>query len=354
MAEGKSQNWPDWFLGAGKEVEETSEYFANARERLLKTGEEYVHIYPLQNQLLHYQDQLVQKGIINLEGQILKRHTELPSEFYVICTYAVAAPLRLFKLLVESKRFIIVHLLDSIYLNLANKNILGALSAFRSTIEHVSIFNDAITHVQKIAMPNSSNDALIVRTELEAKLAELTLGTRIDWNKFANQDLEAILSNRKNYTYKNAADRMDMTSDSVMNAIDRLNKKINTARGTYELLCEFAHPNIGATFAITESIETNVDNQGVVWVRKSIGIREPASFVSEFGNTICLVVKTVRQCIHHFEDLIDESSNLQNKVQTIVQIGCRELLTNTKDLFDTYSICPCASGEKIKFCCGKR
>src|SRR5438132_10692505 len=101
-----------------------------------------------------------------------------------------------------------------------------------------------------------------------------SVATRVDWTALAvAKDAEALESTK--VQYKPRENREDITSKQVMSLIDRLDKRVKRARAVYEVLCEFAHPNVGLLHSLTRSAKPVLDAQGIGWIRKELSLDPP-------------------------------------------------------------------------------
>ena len=117
-------------------------------------------------------------------------------------------------------------------------------------------------------------------------------------------------------------------------------------------MCEFAHPNIGAVLGLTRTVGPTEDVHGCVFVRKELSLLPPLGAVKDMGPVLDRVFAITSQCIKHFEELLTESEQQKEKLLKLSQTVLRQVLARNRDLLDPYALCPCASGSKVRFCCG--
>lgn len=347
-----SQEWPDWIKKAGTAVLPALKHIAECHERLLREEKDgYSHVYVRQDQVLHYQDAMLADGIIDLSGKILKKNVEVPKTFRLVRMYVFGSPVRLFRLLVHTKKLALIHLLTAARNSAHDGNLLVVLICFRSIIEHVAHFYDVLKDIQKFTLPSNPEEVTLFNVQIDSMLAERLFATRINWDGLLNGSVEEVLAKKGKFEYKERDDRLDRTANQILNSVDLLSKKIRGLRGVYELLCEFAHPNVGVLFSLCVSAEPIQDKQGVHWVRKHIGLEPPGSLVEATGKVFSEIIERVDECLQQFELSLEESKEEERKIQTICQLGVREALRVQRNLLDPYDECPCASGVKLKFCC---
>ena len=148
--------------------------------------------------------------------------------------------------------------------------------------------------------------------------------------------------------------RADRSVKSVMNAIDALSERIPGTRAVYEMLSEFAHPNVGLILSLTKNSKLRKDDKGVYWVEKTLSLRQPMLAAKELAPALNRMFLTVSDCAVHFINLINNVPVTKSKLVAISQVVVRKVLACRSDLVMPYSLCPCDSGKKVKFCCGQR
>ena len=124
------------------------------------------------------------------------------------------------------------------------------------------------------------------------KILKKIYGTRCDWEKLINLTSDSI--EEKSVKYAASENRIDLTSKTMMNAIDSLDKEIPGLRKTYEVLCEFAHPNAGSVFAFMISVKCVSDKAtGIDWVEKQFGLEPPRGFTAELSSLLEVIFSKV-------------------------------------------------------------
>jgi hypothetical protein len=187
--------------------------------------------------------------------------------------------------------------------------------------------------------------------EINGKLLRMTYGTRVDWEGMAAGDVEALLKRGK-IKYKRNEKRADYSAEQVMNAIDRLSKQVKETRAVYEIPCEFAHPNVGVMFGLTRSAGPFQDVHGCTWVRKELSALPPVGGVKALAPLLDRILATTAECLSTFEQSLAEAGQQKEKLVKLSQAIVQSVLLKNRNLVDPYAPCPCASGSKVKFCCG--
>jgi hypothetical protein len=156
-------------------------------------------------------------------------------------------------------------------------------------------------------------------------------------------------------SYEAHKDRLDTTAKSCLAGIDHLNKRLKGTRACYEILCEFTHPNVGALVAFTRSAEHRIDSGGVPWIDKTLDEKGPFALLQEFGFVVERLCEAVALSLDEFRDrILPDLNRFEGALQPAIQALCRKTIGNNPALVDRYEPCPCLSGNKTRFCCGKR
>ena len=260
----------EWLVGAGQGVSSCLSYIVDLQTKLSdEVAGVYHYKHVAQSQIAGYGDLLTKAGVIK-EGKVLKR-PRLPEEFYAAYLYNIGSAARLAKLLPVTKKITLVNLLDAVIYSIDTGNQLVALTCFRSIIEHIAHFHWSLDRLRKFEIPSIENDAAALALRIDESLAKDIFGGRINWNALIGGSVDDALKKRSRYEYKPEDKRLDRTAEGIMDLIDSLGKKVKHIRGVYEVLCEFAHPNVGTLLIISQVVDASTDKRGVRWVKKEVG-----------------------------------------------------------------------------------
>jgi hypothetical protein len=332
---------------------------ADAHGRLRAVAEKgftYRHVPPaLVNQPL---DKLVAVGVYkeNADGTVFKTvkgKINLPDAWSRNFIYDQGSGYRMFNQFVASNRIAVVKLLDAFNRDLQAGDLLVPLICARSLLEQISHCNETLAFVREQPEPRDRAPAWEVVGNVHEWLGKKTYGTRMDWMAFLSA-APGEIPKKKSVAYQREVNRIDRTAETILNAVDHLDKKVAGTRVIYEMLCEFAHPNVGSFFVAGVSCRMLPrDTTDVVWIEKHLGLEPPIEFLRSFGVIIEKILKNLSQCLVHYEGLLHESNALSDKLLRMTQTIMRHAIAHRKELFNAYDICPCGSTKKIKFCCGK-
>ena len=347
-----ANHWPDWVLVSGPNTASALGSISEAYGRILDTvSNGYLYEHVMQLQLNAVSDKLIEQGVINTKGQVLKQNVDLTHDYMAAQCYENGSAYRIIGVLCSTKKMAIVHLIDSVRSSLISGNLLVALICLRSLIEHIANFDAAVDKLRPYAVPASFEEANKALWEMKGKIVDATYATRVDWEGLILSETEDLIKRNK-VSYKPVEDRHDRTANSILTAIDGLSKKVKGIRSVYEVLCEFAHPNVGLLLGLTRAAQPVPDKHGFYWVRKEFSLKAPLAVATESGDVLNQIFIKIAECMAHFETLLVEADQQRDKVQQISQIVLHQILTKQSDILDPYAPCPCGSNSKVKFCCG--
>lgn len=344
--------WPGWLLAADKELPRHLHEIQSCRERLRTAVQNgYTYEQVIQRQITSVTDQLISKGIVDPATGERKKNFAVSKSTFVPMLYQNGSALRILNVTCAAKQMVLVHLLDSMISSLATGNLIVALICIRSLIEHVAHFDSLIAQLRPYTVPSGIDDVNNTLWDINGKLVKAAYATRVDWPVLAGSASETKLLSKK-LKYKPAQNRADVSAEQILNAIDDLGKRVKEIRSAYEILCEFAHPNVGLLLGLTKSAEPVLDKEGVGWIRKKLSLEAPVDFVTAMAPAFCHIFAKVSECLIYFNELLLEADVQRKKILQITQKNLRQALRNMPDALNPYATCPCGSGAKVRFCCG--
>lgn len=349
-----SAKLPGWFSQALPESIPIFTYFHELRERYVKdleSGHTYKHV--MQGQLNAVSDELIASGDLDLAAGQCRNDVVLPKQHLSAVLYNNGASYRALLLLKSAKKAAIVHLIDCAMFGLDRGSLLVAMIAFRGIIEHVAHVDDIIDTLRPYPVVKTFEEANPLSDEIRCEIFKRLYATKVNWDSLLQCDINEKLQERKGLAYQKTDNRLDKeVKQSILTHIDKLSKKVKGTRGVYEVLCEFAHPNVATILSIMETSVPVLDKKGFVWIRNHYGLDRPVAAVEAMQAPLTKVLATIQGCLRHFETLLLETDTQCVKVQHMAQILLRSTIRKNWDLVDPYAECPCASGLKTKFCCG--
>ena len=249
----------------------------------------------------------------------------------------------------------ILNLLNSAIQALSQENLLVMMLCFRSILECVGQYYAFLKDIEDLKKPSDDFNKILDYLGSVMEIGVNSLGgTRVEWKKLRDdQNLAKYIEKRK-IRYSADELKVNLESRSVMRGICKMDKKIKGVMGTYDILCEFAHPNIGMTLAFKYDAEPRIDSDGVVWIDNTIDSRAPLKLLETHSDLFIKIFSIINQSLLFF---IQKSAAAEVQVRLLKDTIRKYVsynLNNNPKLFSPYSLCPCQSGDKIKFCCGKK
>lgn len=231
---------------------------------------------------------------------------------------------------------------------------LVAFMCYRGLLEQVGHMLGFLRDISNLPSGEGFEESCKFLTNLVETASKRLHATRVGWKKIVNsKNLDELIKNNE-VGYEKSPDRFDQTSKSCMNGVDLLDKRVRGARAVYDILSEFAHPNIGTLMASTMEVTSETGGDGVVWVHKSLHSGPSFAFLDEWSSLTSILLETVAASASLGVKLLDEFEAEAQRGQDAAKRVIPRFLNSNRQLFDIYSLCPCGSGDKIRFCCGKR
>lgn len=316
-------------------------------------------------------DDLIERSL--REGRVdIERHapTSLPDDFKYTKEHWLEYAnqqgncLRLFVLLKVTRAAALRTLVNDGLELLCKGHVTPAFLCFRSSIEIVASFVQTLEEVSKFRFSANQQDARETNSSLYNLLVQRVFGRRIDWSLVLSEQPTSLTS-KKSISYKEKALTVDQAAEGILDQIDFLKKKVLGARKVYELLSEFAHPNTGVFLAHRVKSCHRSDLNGQSWEESAIGLSSPPDIFEDMKGMFEQVFLTIRDCLIQFEksvsndhevlrELITQNSKMLTREILEGEFPVLDSTTKIVDLFDPDSWCPCASGDRVKYCCGMK
>lgn len=306
----------------------------------------FSYSHPLRSQQNEISDDLIDRGIVSREGELLRQPSVGP--FFVHAQVAnIAWPYKLMGAFEHVKGLTLARLLTSALRAFDEGDFVVACVCLRSALEHIAHFYSAKMDAERLELGANKSERLKSLFAYHASLLQTVYGTRTDW-------LAAITTEpsqwKKPFEYRSETGRIDIQAKSIMGKLDKLEKSVSGSRAVYELLCEFAHPSTGTMFSFSRENHRYEDRNGVVWVEREFSPGNPSAFVHEAHTALKGIFETVDRCLQVFLDDLGEWAMQKEKVFRLTQSVIHEAITAYPEYFEPYELCPCGSGEKTKFC----
>ena len=345
----------EWF--AKSEVAADSFVFLeNLRGKLRsQVGEGFLHKGLVQSQFNIVEDELTRKKYWDpTTGPRLQKNVRLPEEYHTALAYRYCEGVRFLDSFAASKRMILVQLLDSIESAFSAGQLLVVMMLLRSVIEHTSVHYSTIEEVDRLLQEHREEETLLL-AKIGNYLVVRILGTRLDWEEVSKNADKLFSKAKQRPSYKAKENRHDMTAEQILDDVDLLDRKgVKGIRAVYEVLSEFAHPNAGTFWCLASRTRVVKDSQNVQWLFRDLSLGAPESVIDGFAPVLEKAFIRVVDCLKHYDELESRVKQQREKIRLIGKKFTFEFCQKYRGDLDLYASCPCESGHKIKFCCGKR
>jgi hypothetical protein len=337
-----SNNIPPWLHDACPVVVPHLKGILNAKERL-KTETKSPLVYSTVNQGI-ISDVAPHINVLSDKERNLMRKL-------IIYNYGSSANFYKTRRNISSRA--LVNLLQSSLHALNQENILVLLLCYRGILECIGQYYFFLKSMDSIKRPSDDYNALLEYLGLVIETAVTNIGgTRINWPALINSQDVGKLIEKRNFKYSSNESMINIEAKSAITGISHLDKKVRGALGVYDILCEFAHPNIGLVLLFKPDANSFIDREDIPWIKNVIDSCAPLSFLGNCSSIFKKIFQVIEDSLDFYLNL-DSTAEIQiNELRKFTKDFITIELRRKKDLINPYSLCPCNSGNKLKFCCG--
>lgn len=225
-----------------------------------------------------------------------------------------------------------------------------ALVLVRSALEQIGDLYSLSEECHTLFEQNKSLEEEALRhNDFSEILFKKLLSTKIDWQVY----LEGSLREGRKKSYKAVEGFTSSESESVLNSIDRLDKKIKGIRKAYEFLCEFTHPNAGS-YLIYRSGKKKINvNSVFTFIETVISNQTPSDSIVGMSKPIFECFDLLSEACIEFQ----KATAVLNEIRKILikenEKSIEALLPNWIRIWSPDEPCPCLSTNSVGLCCGK-
>jgi hypothetical protein len=289
-------------------------------------------------------------GLTNM----LTRPVKVSPEFRRAAIYNFTRPVTMLRTQIQAALRAIIRLLRGADLALVENNFHAAFVCYRSCIEQVGHLANLAKELSSVNVPTSFDESCKMLGTTSEIISKKLYATRVSWLSFANNEEVDRLIRKGSVEYKTQPDRINLDAQSSMKGVDLLNKKMKGVRSVYDVLCEFAHPNVGNLILSTVESSPREDSGGVCWIDKRLARTGLPVFFEKTPRLAEWIFEVVDFVLQELRTrLIPEVEMLEQKVLIAAQLFTKEMVSRHRGLIDPYASCPCGVGKKLRFCCGK-
>jgi len=181
-------------------------------------------------------------------------------------------------------------------------------------------------------------------------LNKKTMAQRIDWNDCMSKSLRK----GEKKEYKSTENFVNLKAESILNSIDYLDKKLNGIRKSYELLCEFAHPNVGP-YLIYRSIRKLDTKSKLRFTEKILNNSTPSNAMELFSTHLFELYELLYEAGVIYQESNDKIKEVKKNLRSNAKDIAKTALNNWEIAWsiDEPCICLSPSRKSIGECCGK-
>ena len=224
----------------------------------------------------------------------------------------------------------------------------AALRCLIERIAHATAVADAAKRVNAVPVPPEMPMKPVL--DLGETMLKAMYGTNRDWMKLAQVDLRTTPT--KDVAYVVRDDTADLKATNVLNAIDKLERRVPGSRLTYEVLCEFLHPNIGDLYGASLDIIQLADRHGTRLLSRRIGLgaKHLDEGYPEVHSVLTQMFDVSADIVEVLPPILDELEASSNYASRLTKEFAHRMVKKYRPVFDNLDLCPCLSGLRVKDC----
>jgi hypothetical protein len=248
----------------------------------------------------------------------------------------------------------ISRLLRGADLALEEVNFHTALVCYRGSIEQVGHLALVAKQLGALSEPTNFDESCRILNEAYDLMAKRLYSTRVSWMALAQgHDFDELIR-KDRVAYEEHPERVNVEAASCLKGVDLLDKKTKGTRAIYNILCEFTHPNVGNLIISTVQASPREDSQGVFWIDKALSSDTAPLVIKQMPQLMEWIFKVVDLVLRDLQDrIVPDLESSEARILRTAQVFTKEMLKRNRNLMDPYAPCPCGSGKKLRFCCGK-
>jgi hypothetical protein len=310
-----------------------------------------------------YEDQMVSQawfGTLQSEAVDAGRLPSRESERAILCwatLYQLGGNLNLLTRMLYLRTTMIRRELSWASSMLASRDWNHALVMLRGVLEQVADFEQFLCKADAATFTGHYEEDRQRLITLGTEFVKAVGSTRVDWHQIVKHDGNPaeIRKAKLDMGLAEKDDMIDLRTRGVLSAIDALDKKIHGVRNSYELLCEFLHPNIGNSIGLISAQHIESDRHTMVqFIHRRYSRDATGAALGEIEGLWTGCLARVADAVELFVERREEAQIIRAKLLEHVQVCVRTFLRQNPYMKAPYAPCPCFSGRKVRFCCGKQ
>lgn len=246
--------------------------------------------------------------------------------------------------------------IDSLFHALDTGQLLNVYSSARSIIEKVSNMHLAQIELNELmqrpeATDDEHMDTVQLLSDVSAQVGKSSKQARFNW---ASVEQGESIRQKKTSKPESRPGIDEYEQVSTLKAVDKLGKKVFGLRSVYDFLCEFVHPNFGHTFLHVKEDGHKVIRHNLIYRSRVSDRVAPEETWRVMSAPTVEVLEVLNEVLQFAEDIDDLFLKNEKLMLSLAQKYIKFVIKKQPYLFGKSDPCPCASGEKIRNCCGRK
>ena len=345
--------WPEWLAKLDPETGTLLASLDRHREWLANSCEDS-HVYKrlVQAQVRQFEEIGQKSGAYKqyVDGkranfEILKK-MQVPQALLRAMTFNVSQRHHTLEAYRYAKKITCQKLVEEIPVAMGSGGIIAGFAAMKTLFENLGDMTRMITALSEV---KPGSDAHMTGERYDAILNK-ELASGIDWIKLSKIDLRRVEDLR---SVSSAPDSKRDDELMSLKAIASLGRRLKSVPAAYAVLNEFGSPRVGTLWLIYEDSQSMQDGHKTQWNRNKLGPGFPRIMIEQMKPIIVQLFGVVNDAMGLLTVLDKELIDLDAKIAGVTRDEIRTWLWKFPELFDKHEDCPCGSGKRVKYCCGR-
>jgi hypothetical protein len=189
--------------------------------------------------------------------------------------------------------------------------------------------------------------------DVSIEIHKALFGTKQNWGELAKTDFRSVKAKKaKKFVYEHVDGHViDLGDiDSILKDVDSLDRDVPGIRLTYNVLCEFLHPNVGDFYGSTTNSGSTTIRGGIRILTAELGVDEKN--ISNAPQLVSVLRKSFDVCsdaLAHYPSILEVLSIASKYGGDFSQRRIHKVVRSER-IYEHDDLCPCLSGLKIRQC----
>lgn len=271
-------------------------------------------------------------------------HSEIRIAIYNLCK-----PAKQLGALIAVSRVLLVELCQSAVQGFESGQLSVPLMTLRAIVERLSflnlVANDLRSFPSRPTSKTSMNDVINLTKPIGGRL----YATKLNWRKLFETDLRT--ASGEDLAYLHDPMKLDIAAKSILNAVDKLSRRIPGLRNAYDVLCEFLHPNVGDLISATVKVERATTRDHINFNVRNIGLgSKDLSLVVDQSKILSQILEIAKEAVDFGPELLSEIHQKYVSMNMVSKRNAHKLRKKYREIFRSDDLCPCLSGLEVRRC----